>query len=215
MEAPSPSLAVIRTKATLDRVVAVVTLPFVALVMAAIAVAIKLDDGGTVFFRQTRAGLNGKPFRIWKFRSMVPNAWEIGHGYVPADLELVTRVGRFLRSTSLDELPQILNILRGEMSFVGPRPTLPSQVERYSAEQRWRLLVKPGIVGWAQLHGRAALPWSRRIEYDIEYVRHASIRFDLEIILRSIPMVLGGTGVTLYERPDDVDDLGGRPDADP
>jgi undecaprenyl phosphate N,N'-diacetylbacillosamine 1-phosphate transferase len=194
MEAPSPSPDVIRTKDALDRVVALVALPFVALVMAAVAVVIKLDDGGAVFFRQTRAGLNGKPFRIWKFRTMVPDAWEIG-GDVPVDLDLVTRVGRFLRSASLDELPQILNILRGEMSFVGPRPTVPSQVERYSAEQRLRLLVKPGIFGWAQLHGRAALPWSRRIEYDIEYVRRASIRFDLEIILRSIPMVLRGTGV--------------------
>jgi lipopolysaccharide/colanic/teichoic acid biosynthesis glycosyltransferase len=177
--------------------------------MAIIAVAIKLDDGGPVFFRQIRAGLNAEPFPIWKFRTMVPDAWEIGQGYVPEGTELVTKVGAWLRSASLDEVPQIFNILRGEMSFVGPRPTLPSQVARYTSQQRGRLLVKPGILGWAQLHGRNSLPWSKRIEYDLEYVRRASLAFDLEIVVRSIPMVFRGSGIKLYQTPDEVDDLGG------
>jgi lipopolysaccharide/colanic/teichoic acid biosynthesis glycosyltransferase len=196
-------------KYALDRVVAVVLLPFLTPVIAVIAVAIKLDDGGPVFFRQIRAGLNSEPFSIWKFRTMVPDAWEIGHGYVPEGTELVTKVGAWLRSSSLDEIPQIINIMKGEMSFVGPRPTLPSQVERYTSQQRGRLLVKPGILGWAQLHGRNSLPWSKRIEYDLEYVRRASLTFDLAIVLRSIPMVFRGSGIKLYQTPDEVDDLGG------
>jgi lipopolysaccharide/colanic/teichoic acid biosynthesis glycosyltransferase len=195
----------------LDRFAAAILLPVVTPMMAAIAIAIRIDDGGSVFFRQTRVGLNGRLFQIWKFRTMIPDAWEIGQGYVPADVPLVTRAGGFLRATSLDEVPQVFNILMGEMSFVGPRPTLPSQVERYTSEQRRRLLVKPGILGWAQLHGRSAVPWSRRIEYDLEYVRRASLAFDLEIIVRSIPMVLRGTGVKLYESHDEVDDLGAGP----
>jgi lipopolysaccharide/colanic/teichoic acid biosynthesis glycosyltransferase len=198
----------LQLKYALDRVVAVVLLPLVAPVLVAIAVVIKLHDGGPVFFRQTRAGLNGEPFSIWKFRTMLPDAWEIGRGYVPEGAGLVTKVGARLRASSLDELPQILNILKGEMSFVGPRPTLPSQVDRYTSRQQGRLRVKPGILGWAQLHGRSSLPWSKRIEYDLEYVCRASVAFDLEIIARSIPMVLRGSGIKLYETPDEVDDLG-------
>jgi lipopolysaccharide/colanic/teichoic acid biosynthesis glycosyltransferase len=199
----------LRLKYALDRIGAVILLPVVTPVMAAIAIAIKLDDRGPLFFQQTRVGLNGRLFRIWKFRTMVPDAWEIGQGYVPAGVPLVTKVGGFLRASSLDEIPQILNILKGDMSFVGPRPTILSQVERYTEEQRGRLLVKPGILGWAQLHGRNSLPWSRRIEYDLEYVSRASLAFDLEIVVRSIPMVLRGGGIKLYQTPDEVDDLGG------
>jgi undecaprenyl phosphate N,N'-diacetylbacillosamine 1-phosphate transferase len=211
MEPPSVGPRSLWLKYALDRFAAAILLPVVTPMMAAIAIAIRIDDGGSVFFRQTRVGLNGRLFQIWKFRTMIPDAWEIGQGYVPADVPLVTRAGGFLRATSLDEVPQVFNILMGEMSFVGPRPTLPSQVERYTSEQRRRLLVKPGILGWAQLHGRSAVPWSRRIEYDLEYVRRASLAFDLEIIVRSIPMVLRGTGVKLYESPDEVDDLGAGP----
>jgi undecaprenyl phosphate N,N'-diacetylbacillosamine 1-phosphate transferase len=209
MGSPTIDPAALHRKYLLDRVVAAALVPVLAPIMVAVAIAIKLGDGGPVFFRQVRAGLNGKPFQIWKFRTMVPDAWEIGHGYIPAGSDLVTKVGRFLRSSSLDEVPQVLNILAGEMSFVGPRPTLLSQVERYTPEQRGRLLVKPGIFGWGQLHGRSAIPWSQRIEYDLEYVRRASIAFDLEIVLRSMPMVLRGRGIKLYETPDEVDDLGG------
>jgi len=198
----------LEVKYTIDLVVGILLLPVVVPLMIAIAVAIKLDDGGPVFFRQTRAGLRGRPFEIWKFRTMVPDAWEIGHGYVPEGMDLITRVGAFLRSTSLDEVPQLFNIVMGEMSFVGPRPTLLSQVARYSPAQRRRLAVRPGVLGWAQLHGRTDLPWSRRIEYDLEYVEHVSLAFDLRIVVRSIPMVLRGSGIRVYETPDEVDDLG-------
>lgn len=198
----------LRLKYAIDRIAAAILLLLVTPLMAAIAVAIRIDDGGSVFFRQIRVGLNGRLFRIWKFRTMVPDAWEIGQGYMPANTELVTKVGAFLRRSSLDELPQIFNILKGEMSFVGPRPTLLSQVERYTPRQRERLLVKPGILGWAQLHGRHALPWSKRIDYDLEYIARASLAFDLAIVLRSIPLVIRGSGIKLYQAPDEVDDLG-------
>jgi lipopolysaccharide/colanic/teichoic acid biosynthesis glycosyltransferase len=210
MSLPPSGPAPLRLKYAIDRVAAVVLLPVLCPVMAAIAIAIKLDDQGPVFFRQERVGLNGKLFWIWKFRTMVPDAWEIGQGYVPVGSDLVTKVGGWLRSSSLDETPQIFNILKGEMSFVGPRPTLRSQVERYTPEQRGRLIVKPGVLGWAQLHGRNALPWSKRIEFDLEYVRRASLAFDLEIAVRSILLVLRGTGMKLYQTGEEVDDLGGR-----
>ena len=208
MQVSPPGPKPLGLKYALDRVVALVLLPVLTPVMGAVAIAIKLDDGGSVFFRQIRVGLDGRLFRIWKFRTMVPEAWEIGQGYAPADQHLVTKVGGFLRRSSLDEVPQIFNILKGEMSFVGPRPTLLSQVERYTPRQRARLLVKPGVLGWAQLHGRSAVPWSARIEYDLEYVRRASLVFDLEIVIRTVPMVLRGTGIKLYETADEVDDLG-------
>jgi lipopolysaccharide/colanic/teichoic acid biosynthesis glycosyltransferase len=209
MEVSRPGPKPLRLKYAIDRIVAVILLPLVTPLMAAIAIAIRVDDGGSVFFRQIRVGLNGRLFRIWKFRTMVPDAWEIGHGYVPANTELVTNVGAFLRRFSLDEVPQIFNILKGEMSFVGPRPTLASQVERYTPRQRERLQVKPGILGWAQLHGRNSLPWSKRIEYDVEYVNRVSLMFDLKIVVRSVPIVARGSGIRFYQTPDEVDDLGG------
>ena len=198
----------LRLKYTIDRVVAVLSLVLVGPVMAAVAIAIKLDDRGPVFFRQERVGLRGRRFRIWKFRTMVVNAEDIGKGYIPEGSDLVTKIGAFLRRSSLDEVPQVLNIVAGEMSFVGPRPTIPSQVERYTAEQRGRLLVKPGVLGWAQLHGRDSLPWSKRIQYDLEYVERASLQFDAEIIWRTVPMVLRGGGVSDDVQPWQVDDLG-------
>lgn len=198
----------LRLKYAIDRVVAVLSLVVVGPVMAAVAIAIKLDDRGPVFFRQERVGLRGRRFRIWKFRTMIVNAEDIGKGYIPEGSDLVTKIGAFLRRSSLDEVPQVLNIVTGEMSFVGPRPTIPSQVERYTAEQRGRLLVKPGVLGWAQLHGRDSLPWSKRIQYDLEYVERASLPFDAEIIWRTVPMVLRGGGVSDDVQPWQVDDLG-------
>lgn len=140
---------------------------------------------------------------------MVPDACEIGEGYEPADNDLVTKVERFLQRSSLDEVPRIFDILKDETSFVGPRPTLLSQVERYTPRQRARLLVKPGVLGWAQLHGRHSLPWSKRMEYDLAYISRASIAFDLEIVVRSIPMVIRGRGIKLNHTSEEVDDLGG------
>jgi len=201
----------LETKELVDRLGALVVFLVVAPLMALIALAIKLDDGGDVFFRQERAGLGGRPFKIWKFRTMVPNAFEIGKGYVPKDADLVTRVGKFLRRTSLDELPQILNILTGEMSFVGPRPTLMQHVPRYTLQQMKRLMVKPGVAGWAQLHGRHSMPWSKRIEYDVEYVERAGLLFDLYILLRTPLSLLFGGDYTDHGDASQVDDLGPAP----
>ena len=195
-----------KLKHAVDRAGAAAMLGAVGPLFAGIALAIKLDDGGEVFFKQERVGKDGKSFHIWKFRTMVPDAMARGKGYFGDDL--ITGVGKVLRKTSLDELPQLLNILTGEMSFVGPRPTLRDQVERYTDEQRRRLEVRPGVAGWAQLHGRNTLPWSERIRYDVEYVDRAGPFFDLYIVFRTILMVLTGSGVAVGQTRDQVDDLG-------
>ncbi|MGE5423089.1 MAG: sugar transferase [Ignavibacteriales bacterium] len=151
-----------------------------------IGVCIKLDSPGPVFFIQERAGKKGQPFRIYKFRTMVFNAERIGDGYyVGARDPRVTRVGSLLRKTSIDELPQLINILKGEMSIIGPRPTLLYQVEQYDDYQRHRLDVRPGVSGWAQVHGRNSLSWPERIKYDVWYVQNISILLDLLIMLKT------------------------------
>ncbi len=148
---------------------------------------IRLESSGPAFFRQERIGQDGKPFTAYKFRSMVENATSLGLGLnVAANDSRITRMGKFLRDTSLDELPQIFNVIKREMSLVGPRPTLPYQVARYNEFQRRRLLVKPGITGWAQVNGRNAIPWEERIALDVWYVDHWSLRLDLVILLRTI-----------------------------
>lgn len=178
-------------KRTIDILFSLIGLVFLALPFALIAVAIKLDSKGPVFFRQERVGLNGRIFKPWKFRTMVVGAEKQGLGYnVARDDPRITKVGRFLRNWSLDELPQLINVLRGEMSIVGPRPTLKYQVEQYNDFQRKRLLVKPGITGWAQIHGRNLLTWEDRIKYDVWYVEHWSVPLDLWIMLKTIWVVL-------------------------
>ena len=163
-------------------------------VLAAAAVAIKLEDGGPVLYRQTRVGKDGRDFEVLKLRSMVVGAEHRGAGYaVDRGDARITRVGRFVRRTSIDELPQLWNVVRGDMSVVGPRPTLRYQVERYDERQRRRLEVRPGLTGWAQVHGRATLPWADRIELDVWYVEHRSPRLDLKILLRTPFALLGGT----------------------
>ncbi len=196
-----------RVKHAIDRVGAGAMLCAIGPLFAGIALAIKLDDGGEIFFKQERVGQDGRSFHIWKFRTMVPDAMERGKGYFTDDL--ITPMGKLLRKTSLDELPQLLNILAGDMSFVGPRPTLRDQTDRYTPEQARRLEVRPGVAGWAQLHGRNTLPWSERIEFDVEYVDRAGPLFDLYILLRTVPMVLTGSGVAVGQTRDEVDDLGG------
>ena len=162
--------------------------------LAAAALAIKLEDGGDVFYRQTRVGRDGVDFELVKLRTMVPGAEQQGAGYaVNAGDPRITRVGAFLRRASLDELPQLWNVVRGDMSLIGPRPTLSYQVERYTERQRRRLEVKPGITGWAQIHGRARLPWDERIELDVWYVEHRSPWVDLKILLRTPLALFGGT----------------------
>jgi lipopolysaccharide/colanic/teichoic acid biosynthesis glycosyltransferase len=163
-------------------------------VLAVVALAIKLDGRGPVLYRQTRVGKDGVDFELLKLRTMVVGAEKIGAGYAVNEGDArITRVGRMLRKLSLDELPQLWNVLRGEMSIIGPRPTLRYQVERYDERQLHRLDVKPGLTGWAQIHGRASLPWAERIELDLWYVEHRSARLDATILLRTPLALVGGT----------------------
>lgn len=155
--------------------------------------AIAFEDRGPVLYRQSRVGRNGEDFDVLKLRSMVVGAETQGAGFAVAQGDArITRVGRLIRRTSIDELPQLWNVLRGDMSIVGPRPTLRYQVERYDARQRRRLEVRPGLTGWAQVNGRAALPWEERIELDLWYVDHRSPRVDLKILARTPLALLGG-----------------------
>ncbi len=179
-----------------DIVVSSLGLALGAPVLALAMLAIRLETPGAVLYRQLRAGREGRPFEVIKLRTMVDGAEHMGAGLaVNADDARVTRVGAFLRRTSLDELPNLLNVLRGEMSLIGPRPTLPVQVEQYSDRQRGRLAIKPGITGWAQVNGRAALPWAERIELDLYYIEHRSLALDLKILRGTVAMVLGGAGL--------------------
>jgi len=177
-----------------DVVGATVGLALASPVLAAAAVAIKLEDGGPVLYRQRRVGLDGEEFDLLKLRTMVVGAEHQGAGLaVNRGDARITRVGRLLRRLSLDELPQLWNVVRGEMSLIGPRPTLRYQVEKYSDRQRRRLEVKPGITGWAQVNGRASLPWDDRIELDVWYVEHRSPWVDLKIAARTPFALFGGT----------------------
>ena len=163
-------------------------------VLAAAAVAIKLEDGGPVFYRQRRVGLNGREFELLKLRTMDVGAERRGAGLAVNEGDpRITRAGRVLRRLSFDELPQLWNVLRGDMSLIGPRPTLAYQVERYTPRQRRRLEVKPGITGWAQIHGRARLPWDERIELDVWYVEHRTPWLDLKILARTPLALFAGT----------------------
>lgn len=174
----------------------------------ACAAAVLLGSGRPVYFHQQRTGLHGRTFRLHKFRTMAVGTHERSGGYPTPDL--VTGVGRFLRRWSLDELPQLANILRGDMSFVGPRPALPDQVRRYTAEQRRRLEVRPGLTGLAQVRHRNDAPWSIRIRSDIEYGDGISFLTDLRLMLATVPVVLSGSGHTTGQTAADVDDLGSR-----
>lgn len=174
-------------KHAMDRLVAALLLCVLAPVWLAIAVALLIDSGRPVLFVQPRVGRDGKPVRVYKFRTMVRDAEQQGlRTTVSVGDPRITRMGAFLRSWSLDELPQLLNILKGEMSLVGPRPTYAYQVARYTSFQRRRLEMKPGITGWAQVNGRNALPWVRRIELDVWYVDHFSLLLDARILFRTI-----------------------------
>ena len=179
---------------TLDVAIAGAGLALASPALALAALAIKLGDGGPVLFKQTRVGQGGRDFELLKLRTMVVGAELKGAGYaVDEGDSRITRAGRFLRRTSIDELPQLWNVVRGDMSLIGPRPTLRYQVERYSERQRKRLDVLPGITGWAQIHGRAALSWDERIELDVWYVEHRSPLTDLLIVLRTPLALRGGT----------------------
>jgi lipopolysaccharide/colanic/teichoic acid biosynthesis glycosyltransferase len=162
-------------------------------VLGLAALAVKLEDRGPVLFRQMRVGKDGSDFELLKLRTMVVGAETVGAGFaVNKGDSRITRAGRILRRLSFDELPQLWNVIRGDMSVIGPRPTLRYQVERYDAHQRRRLEVKPGITGWAQVHGRAALPWADRIELDVWYVEHRSPLLDLKILAKTPFALFGG-----------------------
>ncbi|MER3409972.1 MAG: sugar transferase [Thermoleophilia bacterium] len=163
-------------------------------VLALAALAIKLEDGGPILYRQRRVGKDGVEFELLKLRTMVMGAESQGAGWAVDEGDpRITRVGRVLRRLSLDELPQLWNVIRGDMSVIGPRPTLAYQVERYTPRQRRRLEVKPGLTGWAQVHGRARLPWAERIELDLWYVEHRSPWVDLKILLLTPLALFRGT----------------------
>jgi lipopolysaccharide/colanic/teichoic acid biosynthesis glycosyltransferase len=180
----------------IDILVSAVLLALSSPFLLAAIIAIRLTSRGPAIYRQRRSGRYGEQFDMLKLRTMVDGAEHVGAGLaVNANDSRITRVGAMLRRTSLDELPNLVNVLRGQMTLVGPRPTLPAQVAQYTARQHGRLSVKPGITGWAQINGRAALPWSERIELDLYYIEHRSLLLDLKILLRTPTLVLGGGGL--------------------
>ena len=181
---------------TVDVLLATVGLVVSAPVLAVAAAAIKIDSRGPVIYRQRRAGLGGREFDVYKLRTMHPGADPVGVGTPVLEGDpRVTGVGRFLRRLSLDELPNLVNVIAGDMAIVGPRPTLPAQVELYDDFQRRRLEVKPGMTGWAQVNGRAGIPWAERIELDVWYVDHRSPALDLRILARTARLLLTGHGL--------------------
>jgi lipopolysaccharide/colanic/teichoic acid biosynthesis glycosyltransferase len=188
-------------KRGLDLLIAVPATILTAPVIGLLALAIRIETPGHPIYTQTRSGLKGERFQIYKLRTMVRGAEFTGAGLaIQEGDDRITRVGQFLRRYSLDELPNLWNVVRGEMSIVGPRPTLPVQVEQYTERQRGRLFVKPGLTGWAQINGRASLPWTERIELDLWYVEHRTLALDLRIMLRTLGMVLSGQGLYKGER---------------
>jgi lipopolysaccharide/colanic/teichoic acid biosynthesis glycosyltransferase len=192
-----PSYLHSRRKRALDMLLAAAALTLAAPVLALAAVAIRLETHGHPVYRQRRVGIGGRPFELFKLRTMVSGAERMGAGLaVDEGDERITRLGSWLRRTSLDEVPNLINVVRGEMSLVGPRPTVQVQVDRYDERQRRRLDTRPGITGWAQVNGRASLPWHARIELDLWYLDHASLWLDLRILATTAR--LAATGVGLY-----------------
>jgi lipopolysaccharide/colanic/teichoic acid biosynthesis glycosyltransferase len=180
----------------LDLIVAALALALLSPLLALAAVLIRLESRGPVLYRQRRVGRGGEPFELWKLRTMVPGAESMGAGiYIVQGDPRITRIGRRLRRFSLDELPNLVNVIRGEMAIVGPRPTVQAQVDRYTERQLRRLEVKPGITGWAQVNGRTSLPWPERIELDVWYVEHRSLWLDLRILAKTARMLASGRGL--------------------
>jgi lipopolysaccharide/colanic/teichoic acid biosynthesis glycosyltransferase len=179
-----------------DILVAAAALALLSPLLLVAALAIKLGGAGPVLYRQRRVGRDGREFEMLKLRTMVQGSDPVGVGtVVTRDDPRVTPAGRMLRRTSLDEIPNLVNVLRGEMAIVGPRPTIPAQVKGYTPRQRRRHAVRPGITGWAQVRGRAGIPWGERIELDLWYVDHRSAALDLRILLRTVWLLLSGHGL--------------------
>ena len=183
-------------KRALDLAIAGSVLLLTSPLLAVAALLIRIESHGHPIYRQRRVGKDGAAFDLYKLRTMVTGAETMGPGLaVNVGDARITRLGAVLRRTSLDELPNLVNVLRGEMSIVGPRPTVQVQVDRYTERQRGRLSVRPGLTGWAQIHGRTSLPWHERIELDLWYVEHESLRLDLRILARTVRMVVAGHGL--------------------
>lgn len=192
-------------KEIFDKVVSFFALIILLPLFLFVAILIKLDSKGPVFFLQERVGKDGKIFRVFKFRTMTTDAPEKTKGkYIDKDNPYVTRVGKILRRTGIDELPQLINVLKGEMSLVGPRPTLPYQVAKYNDFQKKRLLMKPGITSWALIHGRNKLTWDERIKYDVWYVENWSFWLDLKILFKTVWVVATGEGLYANRETDDI-----------
>ena len=184
-----------------DVVVASIALALASPVLLAAVIAVRIESHGSAIFRQRRVGRDGEPFEMLKIRTMVSGAEFQGAGLaLNYGDPRITRVGKVLRRFSIDELPNLVNVLRGEMSIVGPRPTIQVQVDQYTERQRRRLDVKPGLTGWAQVNGRASLPWHERIELDLWYVEHRSFVLDLRIIWKTIEMLVSGSGLYKGEK---------------
>ena len=180
----------------LDLLIAGIGTAVSAPLVAVLALLVRIESPGDPIYRQTRVGRDGAEFQIFKLRTMVSGAEFRGAGLaIAAGDSRITRMGTFLRRTSLDELPNLWNVLRGEMAIVGPRPTVPVQVAAYTPRQRGRLAVRPGLTGWAQVNGRASLPWPERIELDLWYVAHRSLALDMRILARTVAMVVRGSGI--------------------
>jgi lipopolysaccharide/colanic/teichoic acid biosynthesis glycosyltransferase len=185
----------------IDLIVASVALLVSSPVLLVALVAIRIESPGSPIYRQRRIGRDGEPFEMLKLRTMVSGAEHQGAGLaVNYGDPRITRVGRALRRFSLDELPNLVNVMRGEMSIVGPRPTIQAQVDQYTPLQRRRLEVKPGITGWAQINGRASLPWHERIELDIWYVDHRTLRLDMAILWKTVRLLVSGEGLYKGDR---------------
>lgn len=184
------------TRRAIDIVISAIALVVTAPVVGLAMLAIRLESRGHPIYRQRRVGKDGEEFDMLKLRTMVSGAERIGAGLAVNEGDArITRVGRLLRRYSIDELPNLVNVLRGEMSLIGPRPTIQVQVAQYTERQRGRLSVKPGLTGWAQIHGRTSLPWEERIELDLWYVEHRRWRVDVAIIWRTVKMLVNGDGL--------------------
>jgi len=192
-------------KEIFDKVVAFIALIILLPLFLVVAVLIKIDSKGPVFFMQERAGKNGKIFKTFKFRTMIVGADEKTKGvYIDKENPYVTRMGKFLRRSGVDELPQVINVLKGDMSFVGPRPTLEYQIKKYNDFQKKRLLMKPGITGWALVNGRNMLTWPERIKLDVWYVEHWSFWLDMKILFKTVWVVARGEGLYAGRETDEI-----------
>lgn len=195
-------------KRLLDLIAAVGGLTVLSPLFALVGLAIRNNSAGPIFFTQERVGHEGKPFQMVKFRTMLTLDESVGPGgELLENYDRVTKVGRVLRDTSLDELPQLINVAKGEMSLIGPRPTLAYQVERYTSEQRQRLAARPGLTGLAQVNGRNNLTWDEKIAWDIAYVKSVSLSGDVKIVLRTVTTLLKRDGVA-FEAYDSLSDHG-------